>query len=141
VSRREAVEVSVSYRVLLVEDSGSMRAFVTAALAADGDYEVTEAQSGFEALKVLPRGPYDLIITDINMPDIHGLELVRFIKDAPLHKQTPVVIITSEGSNRDREKGLSLGASDYLVKPFTATDLCVRIRKYLPPAGSATPVV
>jgi two-component system chemotaxis response regulator CheY len=124
----------MAYKVLLVEDSGAMRAFVSAALAADGDYQITETVSGFEALKALPRGPYDVIITDINMPDIHGLELVRYVKEAPQHRQTPVVIITSDGGQRDRERGLQLGAADYLVKPFSAEDLCLTVRRHLPSA-------
>ena len=67
-------------RILVVEDSDSMRSFVRTALEASPDYattvEVVEASSGFDALRLLPRGPYDLVITDINMPDINGLELV-----------------------------------------------------------------
>ncbi len=125
------------YRVLLVEDSGAMRAFVTAALAEDGEYVVTEVASGFEALRALPHGPYDLIITDINMPDIHGLELVRYVKETPQHRHTPVVIITSEAGTRDREKGLKLGASDYLVKPFSAAELCESVRRQLRPLSAS----
>jgi two-component system chemotaxis response regulator CheY len=113
-------------RVLLVEDSASMRAFVRAALAAAtnlGQLEVVEAQSGFDALRLLPRGPWDLVITDINMPDINGLELISFIKKSEAHKTTPILIISTASGERDRERGMTLGASGYLVKPFTADDL------------------
>jgi two-component system, chemotaxis family, chemotaxis protein CheY len=113
-------------RVLLVEDSASMRAFVRAALAAAtdlGPLEVAEAQGGFDALRLLPRGPWDLVITDINMPDINGLELISFIKKSEAHKATPILIISTASGERDRERGMTLGASGYLVKPFTAEDL------------------
>jgi two-component system chemotaxis response regulator CheY len=110
-------------RVLLVEDSASTRAFVRAALTAArvlGDLEIVEAQSGFDALRLLPRGAWDLVITDINMPDINGLELISFIKKSESHKNTPILIISTASSERDRERGMTLGASGYLVKPFTA---------------------
>jgi two-component system, chemotaxis family, chemotaxis protein CheY len=110
-------------RVLLVEDSASMRAFVRTALTTSpgvGEVEVVEAQSGFDALRLLPRGAWDLVITDINMPDINGLELTSFIKKSEAHKNTPILIISTASSARDRERALKLGASGYLVKPFTA---------------------
>ena len=113
-------------RVLLVEDSATMRAFVRAALtqsSALGELEIAEAQSGFDALRLLPRGAWDLVITDINMPDINGLELISFIKKSEAHKTTPILIISTASSERDRERGMTLGASGYLVKPFTAEAL------------------
>jgi two-component system chemotaxis response regulator CheY len=110
-------------RILVVEDSVSMRSFVRNALESDSrspaGLDVVEASSGFEALRLLPRGPYDLVITDINMPDINGLELISFIRKSELHKQTPVLIISTQSSERDRARGLSLGANGYLLKPFT----------------------
>ncbi len=110
-------------RVLLAEDSHNMRAFVRSALEAEGselgEVEVVEASSGFDALRLLPRGPYDLVITDINMPDINGLELVQFIRKSEQHKSTPILLISTLSSERDCERGLSLGANGYLTKPFT----------------------
>jgi len=114
-------------RVLIVEDSGAMRSFVRAALEGqvDGDdpIEVVEASSGFEALRLLPRGPYDCVITDINMPDINGLELVNFIRKSEHHKKTPLIIISTQASERDKQRGIALGADSYLAKPFEADDL------------------
>jgi two-component system chemotaxis response regulator CheY len=104
-------------RVLLVEDSATMRAFVSAALEADG-FAVTTTASGFEALKILPRSRFDLIITDLNMPDITGLELIRFVRESPVHGKVPLVIISTDGAERDRDRGLKLGADADLVKPF-----------------------
>jgi len=85
--------------------------------------KITEAGSGFEALRLLPRGAFDLIVTDINMPDINGLELVSFLKKNDAYARIPLIIVSTEGSVRDREKGLGLGANAYLVKPFQPEDL------------------
>ncbi len=117
-------------RVLLVEDSASTRAFVRAALTSAvtlGELEIAEAQSGFDALRLLPRGAWDLVITDINMPDINGLELISFIKKSEAHKTTPILIISTASSERDRERGMTLGASGYLVKPFSADALVSQV--------------
>jgi two-component system, chemotaxis family, chemotaxis protein CheY len=118
-------------RVLIVEDSATMRGFVTAALESAGGFDVTQAGSGFEALKILPRSRYDLIITDINMPDINGLELVRFIRESETHKGTALLIISTDNRSVDRERGLKLGANDYLVKPFSAEELLTVTRRVL----------
>lgn len=122
-------------RVLVVEDSHSMRAFVRNALEAEtsglGDLEVTEAASGFDALRLLPRGPYDLVITDINMPNINGLELLQFMRKSEQHKGTPVLLISTQSSERDRLRGLSLGADAYLTKPFTPEALCREALRHL----------
>ena len=101
-----------------------MRALIGAALEGlDEKLEIDEAESGFAALRMLPRSSYDLIVTDINMPDINGLELVSFVKRDPRYRDTPLLIVSTEGSERDRDKGLALGASAYLVKPFAADEL------------------
>ena len=106
-------------RILIVEDSPTMRALVTVALEGlSTAVKITEAESGFEALRVLHGERFDLIVTDINMPDINGLELVSFVKSNAAYRSIPLVIISTEGSERDRAKGLELGADAYLVKPF-----------------------
>jgi two-component system chemotaxis response regulator CheY len=107
--------------VLIVEDSPTMRALLVAALEGlDRRLQVTEVGSGFERL---PRERFDLIVTDVNMPDINGLELVSFVRRNPAYARVPVLIVSTEGSERDREKGLALGADAYLVKPFEPDDL------------------
>ena len=124
-------------KVLVVEDSGSMRAYIRAILedGATGDaigaYAVTEASSGFEAMRQLPRGPYDLIITDINMGDINGLELIHFIRKSEHHRSTPLVIISTLNAERDVERGLALGANAYLPKPFTPDQVRHAVRRAL----------
>ena len=108
-----------------------MRGFVTAALESGGPFTVTQAESGFHALKILPRARYDLIITDINMPDINGLELVRFIRDSEQHKGTPLIIISTDGREADRDRGMKLGANAYLTKPFQPEQLLETVRELL----------
>src|SRR5579872_614002 len=116
-------------KVLVVEDSVSARAFVRAVLEAPeftsmvGRCEVAEATCGFDAMRLLPRGPYDLIITDINMADINGLELIRFIRKSVHHRTTPLIIISTLRAQHDVERGLALGANRYLAKPFTPDEL------------------
>jgi two-component system chemotaxis response regulator CheY len=116
-------------KVLVVEDSVSARAFVRAVLEASefaskyGGVTVSEASSGFDAMRLLPRGPYDLIVTDINMADINGLELIRFIRNSAHHQTTPLLIISSLRGEHDVDRGIALGANSYLAKPFTPEQL------------------
>ncbi|MEO8798975.1 MAG: response regulator [Polyangiaceae bacterium] len=116
-------------KVLLVDDSASTRALVRAILedaafttSVDG-CEVVEATSGFDAMRLLPRGPYDVIITDINMADINGLELIKFVRGSEHHKTTPLVIISTLAAQKDVERGMALGANAYLTKPFSPDEL------------------
>ena len=96
-----------------------MRSLLAASLEELGvPVEIVEAESGFDALRFLPRQRFDLVVTDINMPDINGLELVSFVKNNEKYSSIPLIIVSTEGSDRDREKGLGLGADAYLVKPF-----------------------
>lgn len=122
----------MTQRVMVVEDSSAMRAFVRAALEDDViGLEVSEASSGFEALRLLPRERVDLVIVDINMPDINGLELVAFIRKSEAHARTPVIIISTEASEKDKNRGLALGANAFLRKPFQPDELRVLVRAQL----------
>lgn len=120
--------------VLIVEDSATTRAMIKAVIEDMGDDFITlEAGTGFEALKLLPQERFDLIITDINMPDVNGLELINFIKSNPNYQHIPIIIVTTERSNADRERGLALGAGAYVTKPFKAEELQEVIAKALNP--------
>jgi two-component system chemotaxis response regulator CheY len=124
-------------RVLIVEDSVSTRAFVRAVLEDNqfaktlGGCEVVEATCGFDAMRLLPRGPYDLIVTDINMADINGLELIRFIRKSAHHAETPLVVISTLRGEHDADRALALGANEYLPKPFTPEQLRDTVIKLL----------
>ncbi|HVY48320.1 MAG TPA: response regulator [Minicystis sp.] len=128
-------------RILVVEDSAAMRAFVRGALetapSLAGEVDVVEAQSGFDALRLLPRGRYDLVITDINMPDINGLELIKFVRQSAHHQGVPVLIISTQSSDKDKERGLALGADAFLAKPFTEAALCDAVVQSLGTRGGA----
>jgi two-component system chemotaxis response regulator CheY len=138
-------------RILVVEDSVSARAFVRAVLespdfgsrvGSEGGCEVVEASNGFDAMRLLPRGPYDLIVTDINMTDINGLELIRFIRKSEHHRATPLIIISSLRGEQDVERGIALGANAYLPKPFTPEQLrdsCAKLMSASPVARSSEP--
>ena len=123
--------------ILVVEDSATMRSLIASTLEDLAPaVKIVEASSGFEALRLLPRGSFDLVVTDINMPDINGLELVSFLKKNPAWARVPLIIVSTEGSERDRTKGLGLGADAYIVKPFDPEDLRGIARDLLSRAGA-----
>ena len=121
----------MGFKILIVEDSKASRDFIASTVESIPEVQAFTTHSGFEALKLLPRHRFDLIITDINMPDINGLELIRFIKDSPQYRETPLFIITTEGREQDRERGLALGAAEYLIKPFEPQNLEGLLKRYL----------
>jgi two-component system chemotaxis response regulator CheY len=118
-------------KILVVEDSPMTRSLIISSLEEVGDYTIIEAANGFQALRKLPEMPPDLVITDINMPDINGLEVVRFVKQSENFKHIPVIIVTTEGRDVDKERGLRLGADKYLVKPFEPDQLRQFVKELL----------
>ncbi len=123
-------------------DSGSTRAFVRAVLEETGfattfgGLEVTEAACGFDAMRLLPRGHYDLIVTDLNMADINGLELIHFIRRSEHHRDVPLIIISTQTTKSDVDRGLALGANAYVRKPFTPEELRGTVSKLLKGGGA-----
>ena len=118
--------------ILIVEDSTTTRSLIKAVIEDLGDdFDAYEAQTGFEALKLLPSEPFDLIITDINMPDINGLELISFVKSNEAYSHIPMIIVSTERSEEDRKRGISLGADAYITKPFKAEELQEEIKRVL----------
>lgn len=104
--------------MLIVEDSASMRSFIISSLEEIDRFTFYEVSNGFEALKILPHVEFDLIITDINMPDINGLELASFIKRDKRYKHIPLIIVTTEHNQEVQKKGAALGVECYITKPF-----------------------
>ena len=117
--------------ILIAEDSAVTRAFLVSTLEEMDDFEIVEASTGFEALKQLPRRKFALIITDINMPDINGLELINFVKNNFNYREIPLIVVTTEGAERDKQKGLALGADEYLVKPIDPELLQSAVRRHM----------
>ena len=105
------------YKILVVEDSAVMRQLITVALGRLDGAELDEADDGVEGLKKLSSKSYDLIIVDINMPMMNGLKLIGHIRSSPNCADVPIMVVTTEGLEEDRERALQLGANVYLTKP------------------------
>lgn len=118
--------------ILVVDDSATMRRMVVAALRGLGAVRFDEAQSGLEAIERLSIGPVDLVLLDLNMPDVHGLEVLRFVRSHHAFQQIPVVVLTTRGDEESREAALREGATLYLTKPFAPEELAPRVRELLP---------
>jgi two-component system chemotaxis response regulator CheY len=108
------------YKVLIVEDSPTMRQLISFALKRLRGIRIIEASDGVDGLKKLSTEKFDLIFTDINMPIMDGLKLVSLVRNDANYKGTPIVVITTEGAQEDRERALALGANDYITKPIQA---------------------
>lgn len=118
-------------RCLVVEDSPMMRQLLVFALTRIKGLVVVEAADGVDALRKLASGRFDIIVTDVNMPIMDGLKLVRRIRTDPTHKDVPIVIITTEAAEADRRRALELGANAYVVKPIQAPAVISTVRELL----------
>ena len=112
--------------ILAVDDSSSVRKMVASALRFKG-YEVRTATDGMEALETLGCDVFNLAILDINMPRLDGLSLLKAIRQRPEWKDLPILMLTTEGQEADRDRALALGATDYMVKPFKPSYLLERV--------------
>ncbi len=106
------------YKVLVVEDSPTMRQLIVFALKRIRGFQIVEANDGVDGLKKLSAEKFDLILTDINMPIMDGLKLVSMVRNDPNYKETPIIVITTEGATEDRERALALGANEYITTPI-----------------------
>jgi two-component system chemotaxis response regulator CheY len=131
------------YRCLVVEDSAMMRQLLVFALSRVKQLKVTEADDGVDGLKKLATGRFDIILTDINMPIMDGLKLVKRVRTDPVHKDVPIVIITTESAEEDRQRALALGANAYITKPIQAPQVIAKVRELLgieaPPPSIPSP--
>ena len=120
---------------LVVEDSPMMRKLIVFALSRVPNLRITEANDGVDGLRKLRTAKFDIIVTDINMPIMDGLKLVRHVRADATHKHVPILVITTERANEDRQRALSLGANAYITKPIQAPMLVGVVRKLLKMAG------
>ena len=120
-----------TYKVLVVEDSPTMRQLIVFALKRIRGLSIVEANDGVDGLKKLSSDKFDLIFTDINMPIMDGLKLVSLARNDPGYKSVPIVIITTEGANEDRERALAIGANDYITKPIQTIRIIEVAKKLL----------
>lgn len=119
------------YRVLVVEDSPTMRQLITFTLKRLRDVEIVEASDGVDGLKKIAGGKFDMIFTDINMPIMDGLKLVSLVRNDPTNKSIPIVVITTEGGQEDRDRAMALGANSYITKPIQAANLLATAKELL----------
>ncbi len=108
------------YRILIVEDSPTMRQLLVFALKRLRNADITEASDGMDGLRKVTADSYDLALVDINMPVMDGLKLISLIRGEESLQEMPIVVITTEGADEDRERALALGANEYLTKPIQA---------------------
>ncbi len=116
--------------ILIADDSPTIRKFVSVALTMRG-FEVIAASDGMEALEKLPNVKIDLIITDLNMPNLDGFELIKNIRENENYKDVPIIILSSLAGSTEIERGLKTGANSYLVKPFDPKRVQYEVAKYL----------
>ena len=116
---------------LVVEDSPTMRQLIVFALSRIKVLKVVEADDGVDALKKLSQQHFDILITDINMPMMDGLKLVSMVRKDEVHKDIPIIIITTEGAQEDRQRALSLGANAYITKPIQAPQVISKVKDLL----------
>jgi two-component system chemotaxis response regulator CheY len=123
--------MSAEYSCLVVEDSPMMRQLLVFALSRVKHLRVTEADDGVDGLRKLAAGKFDIILTDINMPIMDGLKLVKRVRSDPTHKDTPIIVITTEGSQEDRQRAMQLGANAYITKPIQAPQVVAKVKELL----------
>jgi two-component system chemotaxis response regulator CheY len=119
------------FRCLVVEDSPMMRQLIVFALHRLRELEVIEADDGVDAMRKLAASKFDIVVTDINMPIMDGLKLVKRIRSDEAHKSVPIIIITTEGSQEDRSRALALGANAYITKPIQAPQVIAKVKELL----------
>lgn len=117
--------------ILVVEDSPTMRQLIVFALKRLKDISVVEAGDGVDGLKKLSSQKFDLLIADINMPIMDGLKLVSLVRQDPKYKDMPIIIVTTEGAEEDKKRGLTLGANAYLTKPVQTNQLIATVKELL----------
>jgi len=119
------------HNILIVEDSPTMRQLIVFSLKRLSGCNLVEASDGVDGWKKLSTQDFDLILTDINMPVMDGLKLVSLIRNDDKKREIPIIIITTEGAEEDRKKGLALGANDYIAKPIQSHTLLEVVKKYI----------
>jgi two-component system chemotaxis response regulator CheY len=120
----------VNKTVLAVDDSASVRQVVRFTLA-EGGYQVVEAVDGKDALLKLSQHPVHLIVTDLNMPNMDGITLLRSVRANAAYKGLPVILLTTESAVQKKEEGKASGATGWIVKPFTPPQLLAVVKKVI----------
>jgi two-component system chemotaxis response regulator CheY len=117
-------------KILIADDSPTIRKFVAFSLTLQG-FDVIATCDGMEAVEKLPSNKIDLVITDLNMPNMDGFELIKSIRGNSEYSDVPIIILSSLSGSEEIEKGMSLGANSYLVKPFDPKRIQYEVAKYI----------
>ena len=117
--------------ILVVDDSPTMRRMVIASLRSLPDVGFGEAGSGLETIERLALKPIDLVVLDLNMPDMHGIEVIEFLRGHQSYRRIPVIVLTTRGDDISRADALAAGATLYLTKPFDPKELMAQALKLL----------
>jgi phosphate regulon transcriptional regulator PhoB len=120
----------VASRILIVEDEADIRDLLAFHLEREG-YHVSRARTGSEALRQIRVAPPDLVLLDLMLPEVDGLEVCRRVRQDPRTSALPIVMLTAKGEEVDRVLGLEMGADDYVVKPFSPKEVVARVRAVL----------
>ena len=124
-------------RILIVEDEQDVASLIKHAVERGGEADAQIVGSGDSALKAVADCPPDLVVLDLNLPVVDGVEVCRILRSRSETRQLPIIILTARGAEDDKVKGLEIGADDYISKPFSLRELTARIRAVLRRAGSA----
>lgn len=117
--------------ILTVDDSASIRQMVKFTLN-DAGYNIIEAVDGKDALEKIQKTPVHMLISDVNMPNMDGIELVRQVRTLPAHKFIPIIMLTTESQDAKKQEGKQAGATGWIVKPFKPEQLLAVVKKVLP---------
>jgi len=118
-------------RILVADDSATIRKMVRASLQAFGTSTFAEAASGLEAIEQLAIAPVSLLVLDLNMPDMHGIDVLRFVRQQPSMRQLPIIVLTTRGDDASRITAQAAGATAYMTKPFLPSVLADTARELL----------
>ena len=123
-------------RILVVDDEPDIVSLVSYNLKKEG-FSVTAVHEGGEALDLVKKKEFDLILLDLMLPGIHGMEICRILRAGPKTKNIPIIMLTAKGDETDRVRGLETGADDYMAKPFSPRELVARVKAVLRRSGDS----
>ena len=119
------------YTILIVDDSPTIRRMVRASLGTVAGTTIVESVSGLQAIEALAIAPVHAIVLDLNMPDMHGLDVLRFVRSHERYRTVPVLVLTTRGDSTSREAVMQAGATSYMTKPFMPADLAAAVSDLL----------
>jgi two-component system chemotaxis response regulator CheY len=119
------------YTILIVDDSPTIRRMVRASLGTVAGTTIVESVSGLQAIEALAIAPVHAIVLDLNMPDMHGLDVLRFVRSHERYRTVPVLVLTTRGDSTSREAVMQAGATSYMTKPFMPAELAAAVSDLL----------